>query len=522
MAISLDRVSSFDVYSPDDLVFDPQSGNLFVVQNYRVSEQPQIITWKVSQFTPSGQLVSSFTSNELGNATGISLLPNGNLLLVSTRSTRVAEFTKKGELVGGGFDFTSNGIFVAGQRSIFSIFYKPETDTVLALDSRTRRYFDFNREGQIVNTTDFTSSFTAAGATGRFAGITRDPLTGNFIITDDETDAATGDNRLYEVTPSGQILANIDLVAATGGIVDPEGVTIDPATRTLYVAFDNDDERGNEFYLSNRNKVVTFKIEVDTFAGDTNTADNKTGDDSDNSFLGGGGNDIYNGGKGKDIIYGGLDNDTLNGNEDNDQVFGGAGDDLARGGSGDDYVGGSTGNDTLYGDRGNDSISGGAGNDLINGNEGDDNISGGEGDDSLHGGRANDFITGDQGNDILEGEFGVDTLNGGEGDDSLVGGSGEDFLYCSAGADTLVGGSSKDTFVLVSGTGGKNVITDFLVGEDLISLTGGLSFDQLNFNQAITNNITSSEILIAATGEVLATLTNVPTALLGRGSFTPI
>lgn len=515
---NLDVQNLFQVYSPDDVAVDPSNGNLFIVQNYRISEQPQIVNWRVTQFTPSGQEISSFTSNELGNATGISFLPNGNLILVSTRSTRIAEFTKTGQLVAGGIDFTSNQIFTAGQRSIFSIAYKAETDTVLALDSRTRRIFEFNRQGQIISTTDFTASFTEAK--GRFAGITRDPLTGNYWLSDDETDSPTGDNRIYEITPSGQVLASIDVVAATG-FVDPEGVAIDPNTRTLYAIFDNDDERGNEFYLADRNRTVAFKIELETFAGDTGTNDTRTGDAGNNSFLGGGGSDVLLGEQGADILYGGSENDIINGNQGNDQLFGGSGNDLARGGQNEDYLSGSSGDDSLFGDRGNDTISGGEGNDIINGNLGNDSVSGDAGNDLVRGGRGDDILTGGQGNDTLHGDEGFDNLNGGDGNDSLLGESGEDILNGGAGADTLIGGGSRDTFVLAAGQGG-DVIADFIAGTDSIGLTAGLTYDQLTFTQGLVNNVATAEIRFSATGEILASLQGVSPTLLRREMFVQI
>ena len=65
-----------------------------------------------------------------------------------------------------------------------------------------------------------------------------------------------------------------------------------------------------------------------------------------------------------------------------------------------------------------------------------------------------------------------------------------------------------------------DVITDFSTGEDLIGLSGGLSFDLLAITQEITNNIPTSQIRIAATGEILATVNGVSTAALIRESFT--
>ena len=65
-----------------------------------------------------------------------------------------------------------------------------------------------------------------------------------------------------------------------------------------------------------------------------------------------------------------------------------------------------------------------------------------------------------------------------------------------------------------------DVIADFTSGEDLIGLTGGLTYDQITFTQEITNNVPIASIVIAATGEVLATVSGIPSAALTRESFT--
>ncbi|MEH3046975.1 M10 family metallopeptidase C-terminal domain-containing protein [Sphingomonas adhaesiva] len=88
--------------------------------------------------------------------------------------------------------------------------------------------------------------------------------------------------------------------------------------------------------------------------------------------------------------------------------------------------------------------------------------------DVLDGGWGNDVLNGLGGNDRLIGGLGNDTLNGGDGDDVLIGGWGK---------DTLTGGAGKDVFhfesKLDSGTttGTRDVITDFVRGQDKIDLS---------------------------------------------------
>lgn len=101
---------------------------------------------------------------------------------------------------------------------------------------------------------------------------------------------------------------------------------------------------------------------------------------------------------------------------------------------------------------------------------------------------------------IAEDFFGVD-LYGGDGDDRLLGGfstgdlfggDGDDLLATQA-ATTLTGGSGADTFsVFKEGDFGDQttVITDFVVGEDNLTL-GGIFFDlQSEDGSAGTNSVT--------------------------------
>jgi VCBS repeat-containing protein len=147
---------------------------------------------------------------------------------------------------------------------------------------------------------------------------------------------------------------------------------------------------------------------------------------------------------------------------------------------------------------------GGKGDDRINGTPGDDLLEGRNGKDSLHGGNGNDTLLGGNSNDILVGGNGKDILDGGNGNDSLSGGFGNDIL---------IGGNGKDKFILAA-TQGTDRITDFSKGNDLIGLSGGLTFGQLSFS--------GNKIIFAATDEILATLTGINTTRLTAANFTTI
>lgn len=146
-------------------------------------------------------------------------------------------------------------------------------------------------------------------------------------------------------------------------------------------------------------------------------------------------------------------------------------------------------NETLIGGNGRDSLIGGAGDDLLEGRNGQDTLSGLGGNDTIIGGK------------------GQDILIGGAEDDLIKGGKGRDVLVGGAGNDQLKGGKGQDTFVLAAGKG-TDTIFDF--HGDLIELTGGVSFSDLNF---LDNDILLGD-------EVLATLTGIDTNTLTSSDFT--
>jgi len=201
--------------------------------------------------------------------------------------------------------------------------------------------------------------------------------------------------------------------------------------------------------------------------------------DGDDSLYGGAGADLLMGGAGHDILVGGAGADTL---------IGGQGDDIYWVNSVADRVleDALAGNDhvisrfisldlaayaqvenaqlrgtlslNLTGNNGANTLQGNGGSNVLMGLGGNDTLGGGAGQDSLFGGT---------GNDSLEGGSGADTLDGGSGQDTLVGGTGKDVLTGGSGADTFFWRSSSEAGL----GGGRDVVTDFVVGLDKIDFT---------------------------------------------------
>ncbi|MFK7874923.1 MAG: M10 family metallopeptidase C-terminal domain-containing protein [Paracoccaceae bacterium] len=97
-------------------------------------------------------------------------------------------------------------------------------------------------------------------------------------------------------------------------------------------------------------------------------------------------------------------------------------------------------------------------------------------------------VFGGLGDDVIASAAGADVLAGGGGADVLLGGAGADVLLGGLGSDRLTGGAGADLFAMdvtdfEPGVATADFITDFVVGEDKITLTGfGISdLNQVSF-----------------------------------------
>ena len=108
----------------------------------------------------------------------------------------------------------------------------------------------------------------------------------------------------------------------------------------------------------------------------------------------------------------------------------------------------------------------------ITGTDGADRLDGGRGDDTLYGRKGDDFLVGGDGDDIIY---------GGKGDDMLYGGAGDDTLYGGRGNNYFDGGDGADRLVLARKS--TNQIDGFEDGTDILVITGGLEFSDLEVTQ---------------------------------------
>ncbi len=199
------------------------------------------------------------------------------------------------------------------------------------------------------------------------------------------------------------------------------------------------------------------------------------------------------------------------------QADGTSSDDLIIGSSADDILMGNNGNDTLFGGPGADTLNGGDGFDIVDYSDAEGRVivdlqndvstrgfvrffdeGAAEGDiyigvEDAQGGGFADDLRGDATGNFLYGGGVSDRLYGRAGNDFLFGGPGADAFFGNLGADYMEGGSDagrRDRYIYYSqqdsgvGSGNRDIIADFVSGEDRIEI-GRLDADTtIGFNQA--------------------------------------
>jgi Ca2+-binding RTX toxin-like protein len=296
----------------------------------------------------------------------------------------------------------------------------------------------------------------------------------------------------------------------------------------------------------------------------TPSNDELVGTDFNDTIDGKGEYDYIDGLNGNDILEGGTDyNDQIFGSNGNDTISDIDGVRLAQGGEGNDNIditfarGWDNNSNATNAPRSLDQISGGNGDDNITITMNDSRFSislhgdelietpdsteviGAGGNDviTLERNYANSVVDLGRGNDRFNGGIGADNISGSDGNDTIAGGNGSDRLSGDVGEDTLTGGAGNDRFVLAlnrdSSTSVSSLtsfdrtptdtITDFTDSQDLIELTGGLSFQQLNIvsirSSPNASNFDSTLIMSASSQEWLAILTGVRASQITATDF---
>ena len=110
----------------------------------------------------------------------------------------------------------------------------------------------------------------------------------------------------------------------------------------------------------------------------------------------------------------------------------------------------------------------------------------------------------------------IENIIGSNYDDVITGNEDANTIQGSFGYDTLTGGGNSDKFVFAPGEG-IDTITDFVIGEDYLSLSGGLDLQNIVATQGVGNNI--NDTWVFHKNEALALLVGVEAASLSYHDF---
>ncbi|MFN3210920.1 MAG: calcium-binding protein [Roseovarius sp.] len=299
------------------------------------------------------------------------------------------------------------------------------------------------------------------------------------------TDGTTRDDVRFSIyeTNGTEVLANR---IASENVLDEQDspVLVSLLNGDTFMLFEDD----TNILGSSQNSIRGVTIQGGTFPVPEPTPgpDILNGTDGDDSIDLLAGNDVYSGGDGDDFVFGNDGEDSISGDNGNDTLMGGADNDTLRGGAGDDVLDGGGGGDVLDGGDGYDIASYASAtrsvrvdlqNPAISYNDGfgDTFISIEE----FRTGDGIDQLRGDENDNIFRTGGVSDRLYGRGGDDMLFGEAGADAFYGGLGADTMTGGADagrSDRYIYFNAAetgvnmGNRDVITDFVSGEDRIEI----------------------------------------------------
>ncbi|EPX85276.1 Calx-beta domain-containing protein [Salipiger mucosus] len=287
--------------------------------------------------------------------------------------------------------------------------------------------------------------------------------------------------------------AGSDYTAYTGTISFAPGQTV--AYVRVPLLDDGDLEAVETFSLSVTPNPATAALLPGAYVDNVGSATILDNDAAPTTIEGGAGDDPLDGTSGRDVILGLGGNDTLDGMAGNDTLDGGPGFDVLFGGTGNDVLIGGTGANVLDGGLGTDTANYASASgrvlvdlqlDLTGAGflkffdagfvQGDTYVS----IENVVGGDYADNLRGDAEDNRLAGGAVSDRLYGRAGDDRLFGGTGADALYGNLGRDVMTGGGDagrRDRYIYFQpeesrpGDGNRDVITDFVAGEDRIELS---------------------------------------------------
>lgn len=209
-AADLALLRSFSFEGPSGLAYDPSLCALWIANETR--EVVLVNLW--------GEELSRFTS-VLPRVDAIAVA--GDDLLLSDGSGTYHRVSRTGAEVAAPFQLP------IALKDADGLFFDDDTQDIWITDDSASLVARVRADGRIRQRVDGLSQDPPLAEP---QGLTRDPASGNILVVDD----ADGSDSLFEFSASGALLDVVPLAA--GGLHDAEGISIQPDTSTVFVAFD--------------------------------------------------------------------------------------------------------------------------------------------------------------------------------------------------------------------------------------------------------------------------------------------
>jgi len=224
LAADLNLIRSFETPGPSGLAYDPKFCALWVVNESRQVVLVNLWGLEIRRF-----------SSELGRVDAIAL--EGDSLLLSDGNGTYQKVNRDGTAISRPYRLSSLLFDTDG------LFFDAQTHDYWVADDSMSQLLRVRADGEITQRVD------GAQQTPQMMepqGITRDPLSGNILAVDD----ADASDSLFEFAPDGRLL---DVISLEFAGLDAEGITVQPETQTIFVAFDDGDTIAAFQYIATPN-----------------------------------------------------------------------------------------------------------------------------------------------------------------------------------------------------------------------------------------------------------------------------
>lgn len=209
-ALELFLRDSLDI-DVSSLAFDPVTCTLWLADESSV----------VRHLTLRGELIQD-VQTELSGVKTLTVLDQ-DTLLISNGWGQFQHLTMGGKTSGAQFRLAEGLYDTEG-------LHREPDGTLLIAEDDTARVMRFTAQGEQLMSVN---GFALDPPMVEPQGVTRDPLSGNILVVDDNE----GLNAIFEFTGDGSTLLSVTPLSAYGR--DAEAITLSPLTGTLFVGFDS-------------------------------------------------------------------------------------------------------------------------------------------------------------------------------------------------------------------------------------------------------------------------------------------